>query len=60
MIYLVYNPETDGETFIRGFKDPESLMKTVEKLKLSRYDYAIVKGEVLKNFDQQIDLKKVK
>jgi len=56
---LIYQTETDGETVLETLS-VEEIQKRIENFKLTRWDYAIVRGEILKTFDQQISLKVLK
>ena len=55
-VIMVYQKETDGEILIK--KLPlEKVRKQVKKYNLDTYDYAIIKGEVLKSFLKKCPIK---
>jgi len=53
MEVLIWTPGTDEDPEMRVFRTKEELMKKVKSLNLHYTSYAIVKGEVMKGFDQR-------
>ena len=52
MYYLVYQKETDGDTFIESFPTVYLLNKKIELIG-TNYDYAVFEGKCLKTFNQK-------
>lgn len=53
MFILIYQAGTDGELQMEIILGKDKVASRVEALRLTRWDYAVVQGQVLKNFDQQ-------
>jgi len=50
--------ETDGDTYIER-KTAQEIRETIEKYELTEWDYAIIDGNVIKDFDQKFDVKNI-
>ena len=55
---IIYHTCTDDEPEIR-YLQADDIRKLIKDRNLSRWDYAIVAGPVLKSFDSQLDIKKL-
>lgn len=48
---MIYLTQTDGEIFIEEFKTMAELLHKANKLKLHSSDYTVIKGRIIKTFD---------
>jgi hypothetical protein len=51
---MIYQLQTDGDILIKAFEDMYMIRVFVRQHGLTRYDYAIIEGNLLKSFDTQI------
>ena len=51
---IVYQQETDGDVLLETVKeqDLKSRVAALKKRGMTRWDYAVIKGDVHKSFDQ--------
>jgi hypothetical protein len=55
---FIHQTRTDGNILIEK-KSADEIRAFIKDRGLTRFDYAIADGEVLKSFDNQIDLKQL-
>ena len=53
MYWIIYQTETDGEIMMWPCQTPEEVSEYATRWGLHITDYAVIKGEKLKDFDYQ-------
>lgn len=53
MYYLIYQEETDGDIIIRSLNSGDEVYRFIKEISLVPNDYALVKGNILKDFNNK-------
>lgn len=54
MYYMIYQLQTDGDILIKAFEDMYHVHIFIRQQGITRYDYALIEGTLIKSFDTQI------